>query len=177
MRITSSGQVRIDLPSNTTSRHIGIVNSSGTIGWTFGNGITSSARQFVVYDNEAGAARTVIDSSGNFGFNSGYGSVATAYGVRAFAVFDGASPGSPDITRNVSTIGDNGVGRFTINFTNSMPDTNYAFSGGSGNATTTTTSIRSVNRDGTFTTSAAPIRVGFGSTATDDDYISVMFVR
>lgn len=125
MRIKSSGQISIDLPSNTTSRHIGITNSAGSIGWTFGNGITASARQFVVYDNEAGAARTVIDSSGNFKFNSGYGSAATAYGVRAWCNFNGDAltiTGSG----NVSSITDISAGRQSVNFTTAMPDDNYA---------------------------------------------------
>lgn len=64
LRISSSGQLTLDLPTNTTSRHIGIVNSTGTIGWTLGNGVTAAARQFVIYDNEAGAARLTINASG-----------------------------------------------------------------------------------------------------------------
>jgi len=65
LRISSGGQLTLDLPTNTTSRHIGIVNSTGTIGWTLGNGVTAAARQFVIYDNEAGAVRLKIDASGN----------------------------------------------------------------------------------------------------------------
>ena len=64
LRLHSSGQLTLNLPTNTTSRHIGIVNSAGTIGWTFGNGVVASARQFVIYDNEAGAVRLKIDASG-----------------------------------------------------------------------------------------------------------------
>jgi hypothetical protein len=126
MRITSGGQLRLNLPSNTTSRHIGIVNDAGTIGWTFGNGITSATRQFVVYDNEAGAARTVIDSSGNFKFNSGYGSAATAYGVRAWVNFNGSGTISIRESGNVGSITDEGTGDYRINFTNAMPDNEYA---------------------------------------------------
>ena len=65
LKLHSDGQLTLNLPSNTTSRHIGIVNSSGTIGWTFGNGVVAAARQFVIYDNEAGAVRLKIDASGN----------------------------------------------------------------------------------------------------------------
>lgn len=115
--------------------------------------------------------------TGDLQFSSGYGSAATAYGVRAFAVFDGASPGSPDITRNVSTIGDTATGRFTINFTNDMPDIHYAMAGSAGNHGTTG-SVRGIMPDALFTTSAAAIRCAYAqSTAVDDDYISVMFVR
>ena len=77
-------------------------------------------------DDNASANALTIDSSSNLQFNSGYGSVATAYGVRAWVNFDGS--GTPAIRNsgNVSSITDNGTGNFTVNFTTSMPDTQYA---------------------------------------------------
>jgi hypothetical protein len=59
-------------------------------------------------------------------FNSGYGSVATAYGCRAWVNFNGT--GTPAIrgSGNVTSITDNGTGNYTVNFTTAMPDTNYA---------------------------------------------------
>ena len=64
-----------------------------------------------------------VDSSNNLKFNSGYGSVATAYGVRAWVQYNDASAivGSG----NVSSITDNGTGDNTINFATNMPDANY----------------------------------------------------
>ena len=69
-----------------------------------------------------------IDSSQNLRFNSGYGSVATAYGVRAWVNFDGRAStiGSGRANGNVSSVADNGTGQYTVNFTNSFPDNNYA---------------------------------------------------
>ena len=67
-----------------------------------------------------------IDSSGNLKFNSGYGSVATAYGCRAWVNFNGVSTVSIRDSGNVSSITDRGTGRYTVNLTTSMPDTNYA---------------------------------------------------
>jgi hypothetical protein len=66
-------------------------------------------------------------------FNSGYGSVATVYGVRAWVKFN-ASTGTPTINAsgNVTSITDNNIGNFTINFTNAMPDANYAVAGACG---------------------------------------------
>jgi hypothetical protein len=62
---SSSGTaVKIRLASNTSNRALVFSNAAETIGWTVGNGVIASARQFVVYDNEAGAARLLIDSSG-----------------------------------------------------------------------------------------------------------------
>jgi hypothetical protein len=73
-----------------------------------------------------GVATGQFDSSGNFKFNSGYGSVATAYGCRAWVNFNGT--GTPDIraSGNVSSITDNGTGDYTVNFTTAMPDANYS---------------------------------------------------
>lgn len=69
------------------------------------------------------------DSSGNLSFNSGYGSVATAYGCRAWVNFNGQGTVAIRSSGNVSSITDNGVGDYTVNFTSAMPDTNYAFVG------------------------------------------------
>jgi hypothetical protein len=68
-----------------------------------------------------------IDTSQNLQFNSGYGSVATAYGCRAWVNFDGTtSPGTIRGSGNVSSVTKNGTGDYTINFTNSLTDGNYA---------------------------------------------------
>jgi hypothetical protein len=71
------------------------------------------------------------DASGNFQFNSGYGSVATAYGCRAWVNFDG-STGSGNTIRasgNVSSVTRSSTGVFSIAFANAMPDANYVFTG------------------------------------------------
>jgi hypothetical protein len=62
---------------------------------------------------------------GDFQFNSGYGSVATAYGCRAWVNFNGTGTVAIRASGNVSSITDRGVGLYTINFTNAMPDANY----------------------------------------------------
>jgi hypothetical protein len=75
---------------------------------------------------EGGVATGQFDSSGNFKFNSGYGSVATAYGCRAWVNLNGTGTPAARASGNVSSIGDNGAGDYTINFTTAMPDANYA---------------------------------------------------
>jgi hypothetical protein len=70
--------------------------------------------------------RMRIDSSGNLLFNSGYGSVATAYGCRAWVNFDGIGTVAIRASGNVSSVTDNGTGQYTVNFSTAMPDTNYA---------------------------------------------------
>jgi hypothetical protein len=78
-------------------------------------------------DDNATANALTLDSSGNLQFNSGFGSVATAYGCRAWINFNGS--GTPSIrgSGNVSSITDNGTGDYTVNFTTAMPDVNYSF--------------------------------------------------
>lgn len=68
-----------------------------------------------------------ISSSGNFSFNSGYGSVATAYACRAWVNFNGTGTVAIRASGNVSSITDNGTGDYTVNFTTAMPDANYAW--------------------------------------------------
>jgi hypothetical protein len=57
-------------------------------------------------------------------------SIGTEIGTfcRAWCKFDGsvANPTSTMVGFNVSSITDNGVGRYVVNFTTSMVDTNYA---------------------------------------------------
>ena len=77
---------------------------------------------------EGGTQVGEFDASGNFKFNSGYGSVATAYGCRAWVNFNGTLAAASMIraSGNVSSITDHGVGDYTVNFTTAMPDGNYA---------------------------------------------------
>jgi hypothetical protein len=77
----------------------------------------------------AGAAaseKARLTSTGLLQFNSGYGSVATAFGCRAWVNFDGTGTPTRRGNGNVGSITDNGTGDYTVNFTTSMPDANYA---------------------------------------------------
>jgi hypothetical protein len=73
-----------------------------------------------------GSIKAAIDTSGNLQFNSGYGSVATAYGCRAWVNFNGTGTVAIRASGNVSSITDNGTGDYTVNLTNAMPDVNYS---------------------------------------------------
>ena len=78
----------------------------------------------------AGSAEQArITSAGLLKFNSGYGSVATAYGCRAWCNFNGTGTVAIRASGNVSSITDNGTGDYTVNFTTAMPDANYSFVG------------------------------------------------
>jgi hypothetical protein len=73
--------------------------------------------------------RMRITSGGDLQFNSGYGSVATAYGCRAWVNFNGTGTVSIRASGNVSSITDNGIGAYRVNFTTNMPDSNYSIAG------------------------------------------------
>lgn len=75
---------------------------------------------------EGGVQVGEFDANSNFLFNSGYGSVAVAYGCRAWVNFNGTGTVAIRASGNVSSITDNGVGNYTVNITNAMPDANYA---------------------------------------------------
>ena len=65
------------------------------------------------------------DGSNNLQMNSGFGSSATAYGVRAWVNFNGTGTVAIRDSGNVSSITDHGAGQYTANFTTDMPDVNY----------------------------------------------------
>ncbi len=69
--------------------------------------------------------RLRVTQAGLFQMNSGYGSVATAFGCRAWVHFNGTGTVAIRGSGNVSSITDNGTGAYRVNFTTSMPDTNY----------------------------------------------------
>ena len=82
---------------------------------------------------EGGVEVMRLDSSANLQFNSGYGSVATAYACRAWVNFNGTTNVGGFCTirasGNVTSVTDNGTGDYTVNFTTAMPDANYSVLG------------------------------------------------
>ena len=77
--------------------------------------------------NTTGSAATVTGNAtgSTFGFNSGYGSVATAYGCRAWVSFTGSTAAIRG-SANVSSITRNGTGNYVVNYSTALPDTNYS---------------------------------------------------
>jgi len=113
---------------NGTTGISGIDGSAGTPavqGTDTNTGIYYSAADTVDVAT-GGVQRGQFDSSGNFKFNSGYGSVATAYGCRAWVNFNGTGTVAIRASGNVTSITDNGLGDYTVNFTNAMSDANYS---------------------------------------------------
>jgi hypothetical protein len=145
MRIDSSGNVGIGQSSITQAfSNYTQLNISGSSGATIQMQSGATSRANIVSDSNAlyiaglsGAIAFGVNgtgtgtevgrftSTGLFQFNSGYGSVATAYGCRAWVNFNGTGTVAIRASGNVSSITDNNVGDYTINFTVAMPDVNY----------------------------------------------------
>jgi hypothetical protein len=152
----------------------GVVNtqSNGTNGLRIGSGSSSSylfeARNLPMRFLTNSTEQARITADGLLQFNSGYGSVATAYGCRVWVNFNGTGTVAIRNSGNVSSITDNGTGDYTVNFSTAMPDVNYcvgltadfaqqmvksaATFGGSG-TNPTTSAIRVFTRDGSSSAS------------------------
>jgi hypothetical protein len=166
-------QSSIELLNNNASAGEIWTNTSEMVIGAFGAGRPLSFR---VQNNTRGQ----FDTSGNFLFNSGYGSdPVIAYGCRAWVNFNGQSTVSIRLSRNVTSITDNGTGDYTVNLTTAMPDANYCVHltadvaqqmvksanifGGSG-TNPTASAVRVFTRDG-------------GSSAIDASYVYVAITR
>ena len=100
---------------------------------------------------------------------------APSYSARAWVNFNGTGTVAIRASGNVSSITDNGVGDYTVNFTTAMPDANYAV-----NVTTMRNAVAgvadpvigSVYNDTTYgnayTTTSVRIETTFGTSASAD---------
>jgi len=126
----------------------------------------------------AAAERFRVKSTGDFQFNSGYGSVATAYGCRAWVNFNGTGTVAIRASGNVTSITDNGTGDYTVNFTTALPDANYgvagfaANTGGSGRAVVCQTNTRT-----TYSTTALAVLTGDTGSVFDVTTVNVIVFR
>jgi hypothetical protein len=121
--------------------------------------------------------RLLVDTSGNLQFNSGYGSVATAYGCRAWVNFNGTGTVAIRASGNVSSITDNGAGIYTVNFTNAFPDTNFTMIATSG-ALSPTSGFSIAMGNNTYTTSSAQLYTTNNVAAVADNaVVAVAFFR
>jgi hypothetical protein len=121
------------------------------------------------------------DGSNNLQMNSGYGSSATAYGVRAWVNFNGTGTVAIRGSGNVSSITDNGTGDYTVTIDEDLPDINYTY-------TISTMDVGSATSDAINSNASAAevaqtatafrfvIRV-VGGSVRDTDYNNVIVVR
>jgi hypothetical protein len=94
---------------------------------TAGTGIT-------VADGDGVAGNPTITNSGVTSVNSSSGDV-TVRDAKVWVNFNGTGTVAIRASFNVTSISDNGVGDYTVNFTNAMSDANYAWIGNAKNST------------------------------------------
>jgi len=142
---------------------------------------SSSGLRFVKNLDESGGVLVgAIDDNANFQFNSGYGSAATAYGCRAWVNFNGKNTVAIRGSGNVSSITDQGTGLYQINFSNSMPDANYAAVGSSGEDTNGTTPNHQgfqIQRNAPRTTDVRVATTDSSGSPSDHEFICCAVIR
>ena len=118
--------------------------------------------------------RMRITYDGFLRFNSGYGSVATAYGCRAWVNFNGTGTVAIRASGNVSSITDNGNGNYRVNFSTALPDANYSVCGGASSS-----NCEAVIRMSSYATGNVAIGIVDSNLPafTDDSLISVAVFR
>lgn len=144
--------------------------SSGTYAISIsGNAATATSATSASSASTATTATSLSTASGS----------APSYSPRAWVNFNAVGTVTVYGSGNISSITDVGVGQFILNFSTALPSAAYAIAGTSGNDGVTT-GERSMTRNGTFTTSACPIRVTnsdtTGSYNKDDVYNGVIVI-
>jgi hypothetical protein len=176
MRINSSGnlgigvaspQARLDISGSGVPVLINSTDNSNQIRFSSAStvgGFIGSTGTNLIFANNAGTEAARVDSSSNFYFNSGYGSAGLAYACRAWANFSGDT-GTIRASGNVSSVTKNAAGDYTVNFTNAMPNANYAtLATSDGNLGANSIISAGLYAGGTYTTAAVRILVFLSGT-------------
>ena len=193
-KINLSTSTGLELESDTSG--IVDIQSNGTTKMTVGTTIDIQGNELVL-DADAdtsihadtddqidfkvgGTDKAQIDSSGNLKFDSGLGSVQTAYGVRAWVFFDGTGTVSIYDSGNVSSITDYGTGVYGVNFSTAMPDTNYC-PVGIAQRDSTSNSDCNVSERHNYTRSTTnvrfDVRIASNGASHDSERVSIMVAR
>ena len=129
---TTSPDVKLDIRGEVAIEYnatygLRFYNQARSNWGSIGNDATNSGADLKF---KSGSSGMNLLHAGDFQFNSGFGSIATAFGVRAWVRFRGDTSGTGnrqvDGSGNVSTVGYIAAGRYRMNFNNNMPDVHYA---------------------------------------------------
>jgi len=131
---TGGGSVTLDAGAAAADTTLTLPNTTGTVALTASPTFTGTVTATAITSPSAtaltfqygGTTGATLDTSGNLQFNSGYGSAATAYGCRAWANFNGTGTIAIRGSGGVSSIADQAVGQYALNFSFTMPDANYS---------------------------------------------------
>jgi hypothetical protein len=153
-----------------------------TINASTTTGLVQSADTSGIITLQNNGTNAVTITSGNLQFNSGYGSVATAFGCRAWVNFDGTTNTGGFCTirgsGNVTSVADNGTGNYTVNFTTAMPDANYCINATGTHDSGSYVAAAYIANDTPPTTSAVRIDcLNTSNTVTDISFAQVSIFR
>jgi hypothetical protein len=139
-----------------------IVENNGACGITIGSA-----------NNSTGSIRFADNSQSRTSDGRGL----SQFTAKAWVNFNGSGTVAIRDSHNVSSITDRGTGQYSVNFSNALDSADYTAGGMSGNITGATGDSRSIQRDGTWTTTVCQIRVtyadGGAGAVVDDSFIGV----
>lgn len=147
--VNMTGTGYLDLPVGTTAQRPGSP-SSGMIRFN------TSLGQFEGHNGTAW---------GEFGYAPG----TTNFFCKAWVNFNGSGVVAIRASGNVSSITDNGVGDYTVNFTTALADANYAVITGATGAWATSNTARSIGISSTTAPTASAVRIVNIGTGTAED--------
>ena len=124
--VNGTGTFTIASPNSNTDRTLNLPDASGTV-QVSGNPISGTTASF---SGDVTLGSSVLATP--------TGS-APSYTCRAWVNFNGTGTVAIRASGNVSSITDNGVGDYTVNFTTAMPDANYVTSGTVGDSASAAT--------------------------------------
>lgn len=152
---TKTGAVTLDtddIPEGTTNKYLTedpILNSIKAAS-SSGLSIKSSTDTEIFKIEDTGQLKAVYESTVGTDYNT---ILHNIYGARAWVNFNGTGTIAIRASGNVSSITDNGIGDYTVNFTTALPDADYAYnSGSSSGGGAAWVSSRSVSSLGVITT-------------------------
>jgi hypothetical protein len=146
-------------------------NASGTGVFTIASPNSNTDRTLSLPDN-SGTLATAESTLAQFNASGS----APVYAARAWVNFNGTGTVAIRGAGNVSSITDGGVGIYTVNFTTSMPDANYAVVATNkqrGGVTLDTT----ISVSGTSVTGIEVYSISAGSSLYDGDQLCVAIFR
>ena len=201
---STSGSITLESPAVSGTNTLTLPASTGTVVVTSGaqtiefadgsastpsitnSGDTNTGMFFPAADTiafaEGGTEQMRLTDTGLLQFNSGYGSVATAYGCRAWVNFNGTGTVAIRASGNVTSITDVGTGTYTVNITNAMPDGKYAIQIGTGFASGLREDVFAVvYNDAPYTPTTTAYTIKFfradTNVAVDSDYAMTSIFR
>lgn len=132
------------------------------------------------FRNSGDGTMWYIDNSSNVFSNNGFGSVQREYSCRVWVALNGQTP-SILASGGLSSLSKNGTGDYTLSFSITMPDSNYAVAGSGVDTAAGQTGIKVVGGNSTTAPtlmSTTQVRVGTGyASATDCTHTSYIIFR